>query len=330
MSTTTLADLKSGGSRVDTRKRLGQVAVFALQEYGILIAFLLVVMVFSSRSANFLTQANLLNILAQMSILGLLATGMTLLLITANFDLSIGSILGLGGALSLRLATGHSLWIALAVAVLAGVAVGLVNGLIVVKAGINSLIVTLGMMSLIRGVVLIYSDGTSIQGTNARLTTFANGTHLIPNIAWVMIIGAIGMGYVLTQTRSGRYFQGSGGNPEATELAGINVDKYKILAFAVMGGLAAVAGILYAGRVNSVDPTAGTGFELQAIAAVIIGGTSLAGGSGAVWKSIVGAALLTTLTNGFNLLNIPSYYQYVIQGVVIILSVALYTRKTKR
>ncbi|MCE4026259.1 ABC transporter permease [Microbacterium sp. Au-Mic1] len=301
-----------------------------IREYGILVALVVVIIVMSLLSPHFLTYANAMNILTQMSILGILAVGTTLLLITGSFDLSIGSTLGLAGALTLGLSAHMPLMASIGIALAAGLLVGLVNGFIVVKAGINSLIVTLGTMSLVRGLVLIYTNGTSIQGDNIGFQSFVNTTSLIPNIAWGLLIVAAIMATMLTQTRTGRYFTAAGGNAEAAEVSGINVDAYKIAAFAVMGLLAGFAGVLYAGRVNSVDPTAGTGFELQAIAAVIIGGTSLAGGSGSVWKSIVGAALLTTLNNGFNLLNIGSYYQGVIQGAVIILSVAVYTRRTRR
>lgn len=301
-----------------------------VQSYGILIALVAVGIVMSALSPRFFTVANGLNILTQMSILGILAVGTTLLLITGSFDLSIGSTLGLAGALTLGL--GHFLPIgaSIAIALVAGLIIGLLNGFIVVKAGINSLIVTLGMMSLVRGVVLVYANGSSISGTHPKFNALVNGTNLIPNLAWALAVVAVLMAVLITQTRPGRYFQATGGNPEAAELSGISVDRYRILAFAIMGLLAAFAGVLYAGRVNSVDPTAGTGLELQAIAAVIIGGTSLAGGSGSVWKSIVGTALLTVLNNGFNLLNIGSYWQSVIQGAVIILSVALYTRRKRR
>lgn len=323
-----MASLTTTRQRPDARRAWSAVSS-ALQKFGILVALVVVSAYFAYRSPHFLTYDNLLNILTQMSILSILAVGTTLLLITGNFDLSIGSVLGLGGAVALGLGS-HGAVTSIAVAVAVGLAVGLVNGLIVVKAGINSLIVTLGTMSLVRGIVLIYTDGSSLQGTSPGLERFANGTTLLPNMAWVMIGVALLMGGMLTQSRAGRYFQASGGNPEAAELAGIRADRYKIIAFVVMGGLAAVAGILYGGQVNSIDPTAGTGYELQAIAAVIIGGTSLAGGVGYVWKSLVGAALLTTLNNGFNLLDISSYYQGVIQGGVIILSVAVYTRRARR
>ncbi|MED7950055.1 ABC transporter permease [Streptomyces sp. BE303] len=298
-----------------------------LRNYGIYVALVIVLAVMSALSPRYLTQANLLNVLTQMSILSVLAVGMTLLLVTGNFDLSVGSTMGLTAAISLGLSLTTQTWIVVVASLAIGLTIGLVNGLIVVKAGINSLIVTLGMMSLVRGLTLIYTNGSSIQGEGTGFLAVVNGTTVIPNLTWVMIFIAVAMSVMLTRTRSGRYFTAIGSNADAARIAGIQVDRYKIAAFMTMGLLASTAGILLAARVNSVDPLAGSGFELQCIAAVVIGGTSLSGGQGSIGNSVVGAAILTSLNNGFNLLNVGSYYQGVLQGAVIILSVALYTRK---
>jgi ribose transport system permease protein len=302
------------------------------QRYGVLVALVLVMSYVTARSSHFLTTANMLNMLDQSAVEGLLAVGMTTLMITGSFDLSIGSTLSLTGALTLGLAPSMGFPLAALVALAVGITAGVVNGLIVVKAGINSLIVTLGSMSLIQGIVLIYSKGQTVAGDSHthELQAFANAREWLPNGAWVMLVLAVLMTFVLTRTTAGRYMQASGGNPDAAELAGINVDRYKVLAFALMGALAAVGGMLFAGRLGSIDPTAGSGSELDVIAAVIIGGTSLMGGSGAIWRSLVGVFLLTVLGNGFNLLNIDPYYQYVVKGLVVILSVAIYTRRVRR
>jgi ribose transport system permease protein len=265
-----------------------------------------------------------------MSTDGIMAVGMTVLMISGAFDLSIGSTFGLSGALTLGLAPSVGLGGAIVIALTCGAAVGAVNGFFVTKAGINSLIVTLGTMSAIAGVVLIYSNGQSIQGATSSLTHFANGRTFLPNDAWVMVGLAGLVTFVLTKTTIGRYVYAVGGNSEAAELAGIRADRYRIVAFVAMGFVAAMAGVLSAGQLSSVDPTAGSGLELDVIAAVIIGGTSLFGGTGAVWRSLVGVALLTSLTDGFNLLNVNTYYQPVVEGVVIVLSVSLYTRRQRR
>lgn len=315
------------------RKRVtGQALESYAQRYGVVVALVVVMVYVSAKSPHFLTQANILNMLDQSAVGGLLAVGMTLLLITGSFDLSIGSTLSLTGALTMGLSTTMGFPLAVLIAVAVGIAAGLVNGLIVVKAGINSLIVTLGSMSLIQGIVLIYSKGQTVVGgpRTDGLQSFANGRHWLPNNTWLALIALVVMTFVLTRTTTGRYMQASGGNPDAAELAGINVDRHKIVAFVIMGALSAVGGILYAGRLGSIDPTAGRGVEFDVIAAVIIGGTSLLGGSGAIWRSLVGVFLLTVLGNGFNLLDIDPYYQYVVKGLVVILSVAIYTRRVRR
>lgn len=330
MTATTPSALRG---RSSVRQRLSARALEGYaQRYGVLVALVIVMAYVTARSPHFLTKANLLNMLDQSAVEGLLAVGMTTLMITGSFDLSIGSTLSLTGALTLGLAPSMGFWPAALVALAVGAAAGAVNGLIVVKAGINSLIVTLGSMSLLQGIVLIYSKGQTVSGDShsSGLQTFANAREWLPNDTWVMLAVALAMTFVLTRTTGGRYMQASGGNSDAAELAGINVDRYKVLAFILMGALAAIGGMLYAGRLGSIDPTAGSGSELDVIAAVIIGGTSLMGGSGSIWRSLVGVFLLTVLGNGFNLLDIDPYYQYVVKGLVVILSVAIYTRRVRR
>lgn len=301
-----------------------------LQTYGILLALVVVGAILSSQSSEFLTKTNLLNVLDQMALTGIMAVGMTVLMISGAFDLSVGSTLGLAAAFTAGLAPHLTTPGAIGVALATGLVIGLVNGLVVTKAGINAMIVTLGMLSLIQGVTLIYTNGQEITTPSHALFRFANGTTLIPNIAWVMIAVALAAAFMLHRTTTGRYITAVGGNSEAAELAGLHVDRYRIGAFVAMGGLAALAGVLYAAQFGAVDPSVGNGMELNVIAAVIIGGTSLLGGIGAVWKSMVGVALLTMLTDGFNLLNVNAYWQYVVQGLVIICAVAVYTRRSRR
>lgn len=330
---TATATPPTAGARPAVRRMLsGRALEGYAQRYGVLVALILVMGYVTARSSHFLTKANMLNMLDQSAVEGLLAVGMTVLMITGSFDLSVGSTLSLTGALTLGLAPSMGFWVAALIALAVGCAAGVLNGLVVVKAGINSLIVTLGSMSLLQGIVLIYSHGETVAGGHhsSGLQTFANTRHWLPDDAWVMLGVAALMTFVLTRTTGGRYMQASGGNPDAAELAGINVDRYKVLAFVLMGALAAIGGMLYAGRLGSIDPTAGSGSELDVIAAVIIGGTSLFGGSGSIWRSLVGVFLLTVLGNGFNLLNIDPYYQYVVKGLVVILSVAIYTRRVRR
>jgi ribose transport system permease protein len=317
----------SGGTRIQRRTLTN-----LLQRYGILIALIVLGAIIASLSSAFLTQRNLLNVADQMAIAGVMAVGMTVLMISGSFDLSIGSTLGLSGAICIGLSDKLTVAGSIGLALAAGLTIGLINGLIVTKAGINALIVTLGMMSLVRGIVLIDSNGVSISaGPSAtRLTTFANSIAVLPANAWILVVIAVVGAFLMARSTIGRYITAVGGNASAAEIAGVRVDAYRIGAFVVMGGLAALAGVMYGGEYQSVDPSAGTGMELNVIAAVIIGGTSLFGGVGAIWKSVAGVALLTVLTDGFNLLNVNPYYQYVAQGLVIILAVALYTRRSRR
>lgn len=330
MSVTVTKD--SDAQVVGSRRSFSVSLSYYAQRYGVLVALVVVGAILSIKSPHFLTVDNVLNMLDQSAVTGLLAVGMTVLMITGSFDLSIGSLMSLCGALTLGLSPSLGLPLASAIALLVGALAGAVNGVIVVKVGINSLIVTLGSMSLLQGIVLIYSDGQTINGDSNTmgLQEFANSRTGLPNSAWVMIVIAVVMTFVLTSTTGGRYFQASGGNPEAAELAGVRVDRYKVVAFTLMGLLTAAGSLLYVGRLGSIDPTAGSGYELDVIAAVIIGGTSLLGGSGSIWRSLVGVFLLTVLGNGFNLLDIDPYYQYVVKGLVVILSVAIYTRRIRK
>lgn len=301
-----------------------------LQEYGIVVALASLIVLLSVLSPVFLTPRNVLNVLDQIAVAGIVAVGMTLLMITGAFDLSVGSMVGLSAAITLGLTPSIGLLPAVAAGVASAALVGLVNGLVVTKAGINSLIVTLGTLSAVRGLVLLYTDGRSIPGSGGALLEFANGRVLLPNSFWVLAVVAVAVSLLLVGTVAGRHFYAVGGNARASELAGIPVDRYRVVAFVVTGLLAGVAGVIYGGRLNSVDPNAGAGLELDVIAAVIIGGTSLFGGAGAVWKTIVGVLLLAVLTNGFNLLNVNTYFQYVVKGLVIVLSVLIYTRRAGR
>jgi ribose transport system permease protein len=319
-------------TNVGALRARGRSVASVLPQYGIVVALLLLCALISILSPAFLTQRNLFNVADQMAIAGVMGVGMTILMVSGSFDLSVGSTLGISGALCLGLSDRLTIGGAIVVALAAGFAIGLVNGLIVTKAGINALIVTLGMMSLVRGIVLIDSNGASISAPPSAnsLVNLANSSLWLPTITWVLIFTALAGIFIMSRSTIGRYITAVGGNAEAAEIAGVRVDVYRIGAFVAMGVLAALAGVMYAGEFAAVDPSAGSGMELNVIAAVIIGGTSLFGGVGSIWKSVAGVALLTVLTDGFNLLNVNPYYQYVAQGLVIICAVALYTRRSTR
>jgi len=296
-----------------------------LRRFGILIAFLLLVVVLSFLSDSFLTVSNLLNIARQVSINAIIAAGMTFVILTAGIDLSVGSVLAFSGAIIAGLlSTGQPLLVGIVAGLLLGAVLGLVNGLIVTRGGVQPFIATLGMLTIARGATLVYTDGRPITGLpDAFVWLGAGDVGRVPVPVIVMALVFLAAYVVLTQTVLGRYIYAIGGNEEAARLSGVNVTLYKTLAYVLSGVLSAVSGIILTARLNSAQPTAGGGYELDAIAAVVLGGTTLAGGEGSITGTLLGAFIIGVLNNGLNLLNVSSFYQQVVKGVVILLAVLL-------
>ena len=296
-----------------------------LRRFGILIAFLLLVVVLSFLSDSFLTVSNLLNIARQVSINAIIAAGMTFVILTAGIDLSVGSVLAFSGAIIAGLlSTGQPLLVGIVAGLLLGAVLGLVNGLIVTRGGVQPFIATLGMLTIARGATLVYTDGRPITGLpDAFVWLGAGDVGRVPVPVIVMALVFLAAYVVLTQTVLGRYIYAIGGNEEAARLSGGNVTLYKTLAYVLSGVLSAVSGIILTARLNSAQPTAGGGYELDAIAAVVLGGTTLAGGEGSITGTLLGAFIIGVLNNGLNLLNVSSFYQQVVKGVVILLAVLL-------
>ena len=296
-----------------------------LRRFGILIAFLLLVVVLSFLSDSFLTVSNLLNIARQVSINAIIAAGMTFVILTAGIDLSVGSVLAFSGAIIAGLlSTGQPLFVGISAGLLLGAVLGLVNGLIVTRGGVQPFIATLGMLTIARGATLVYTDGRPITGLpDAFVWLGAGDVGRVPVPVIVMALVFLAAYVVLTQTVLGRYIYAIGGNEEAARLSGVNVTLYKTLAYVLSGVLSAVSGIILTARLNSAQPTAGGGYELDAIAAVVLGGTTLAGGEGSITGTLLGAFIIGVLNNGLNLLNVSSFYQQVVKGVVILLAVLL-------
>jgi len=297
-----------------------------------LIALLLLIIVVSALNPNFFTVDNLLNILRQTSVNAIIAVGMTFVILTAGIDLSVGSVLALCGAISASLiALEVPVFIAIPASLLAGAALGAVSGLIVSKGKVQAFIATLVTMTLLRGVTMVYTDGrpisTGYTDTSDVFAWFGTGYAFgIPVPVWIMCL-VFGAGwYVLNHTRFGRYVYALGGNESATRLSGINVDRIKIGVYALCGFLAALAGIIVTSRLSSAQPTAGMGYELDAIAAVVLGGTSLMGGKGRIMGTLVGALIIGFLNNALNLLDVSSYYQMIAKAVVILLAVLVDNR----
>lgn len=320
MSTRTMTKTTSDNSKKMLSKEW-------LIEQKSLIALLVLVAVVSFLNPNFFTMDNLLNILRQTSVNAIIAVGMTLVILTAGIDLSVGSVLALCGAFAATLvAMEVPVLIAVPTALLAGAAMGAISGIIIAKGKVQAFIATLVTMTMLRGLTLVYTDGrpisTGFTDTADAFAWFGTGYALgIPVPVWLMVMVFAGAWYLLNHTRFGRYVYAVGGNESATRLSGINVDRVKIGVYAICGLLAALAGIIVTSRLSSAQPTAGMGYELDAIAAVVLGGTSLMGGKGRIMGTLIGALIIGFLNNALNLLDVSSYFQMIAKAVVILLAV---------
>lgn len=311
----------------------------ALKEFLIknksLVVLLTFCIIVSILNPSFLTVSNILNILRQTSINSVIAVGMTFVILTGGIDLSVGSILAISGAVAAAMIShGNNVFVAVIGALAIGAALGAFNGLIISKGKIQPFIATLGVMTLVRGYTLVFTDGRPISAGSAEASAaFSNigaGYFLgIPLPIYIMIF-VFGLAYyILRQTRTGRYVYSLGCNEEATIYSGINTDRIKILVYTISGFLAALAGIIITARLSSAQPQAGTGYELDAIAAVVLGGTSLAGGVGGIFGTVIGALIIGVLNNSLNLMDVSSYYQLLLKGLVILVAVFL-DRKQKK
>ena len=283
--------------------------------------FLLCVALFIA-TPHFLTVGNFLNIGIQAATVAILAFGMTFVIITAGIDLSVGSVAALGAMVSASFFTDLALpgWLSLIVGLLTGLLAGAICGIATAYGKIPSFIATLAMMSIARGATLVISDGSPIstaQSVNWLGSTVAG----IPIPIVMMVIAGLICWFILERTVLGRSMYAIGGNLEAARLSGLPVKRIQITVFALSGLFAALAGLVMAGRLSSAQPQAGVGYELDAIAAVVIGGASLAGGQGRATGTLVGALLLAVIRNGLNLLNVSSFWQQIVIGLVIALAV---------
>jgi ribose transport system permease protein len=276
---------------------------------------------------HFLTVSNLLNVLEQTSINAVIAVGMTFVILSAGIDLSVGSLLALSGVvMATLLQQGWSTPLAVVAGLAVGVGFGALNGVAISWGRLPPFIATLGMMSIARGCALLFTEGRPVSGFDQTFRSLATARLLgIP--APVVIAGGVYLvaRFVLVSTRFGRYVYAMGGNEEATRLSGVNVRLHKMLVYGVSGLTSGIAAILLTARLNSAQPIAGIMYELDAIAAVVIGGTSLAGGEGGVGGTLIGALIMGVLRNGLNLLGVSSFLQQVVIGLVIVFAVLLDT-----
>ena len=302
-----------------------------LHRFGLLLVILFVGLALSLLTDTFLSVANFTNVARQISINGILAVGVTFVLLTGGVDLSLGSVVALSGVACATFAHpgDHSVFVPIAVGLLTGAACGLVNGTLVTLGGVAPFIVTLGMMTIARGLALIFSGGRPVADMSNELTALAGDLFGIP-IPMLCFAGvAAAAWFFLTNFRLGRHIYAVGGNENAARAAGVPVEQVKLFAYGLCGLLAGLAGVVLAARITTGQPNAGQAYELDAIAAVVIGGTSLAGGVGTITGTLLGVLLIGVINNGLDLMGVSSYYQAVIKGVIIVGAVWLDRRQAR-
>ena len=303
-----------------------------LARFGLVLALIVLVLVLSTQSERFLTSNNILNILRQISINAIIAFGMTVVIIGRGIDLSVGSMLALVGVVGASIAvTAEMPYAALFTMLALGILLGMWNGTFVAYAGIAPFVVTLAGLTMFRGGALAYSDGRPISGMPEIIYQIGNGTILgLATPIWIMLAFLALTYFLLRHTSIGRSIYAIGGNEEAARLSGIAVRRVKLFAYAYSGFAVSLAAIILTSRVNSAQPSAGVMFELDAIAAVVVGGTSLFGGRGGVIGTLIGALFIGVINNGMNLLDVPSFYQQIVKGGVILAALLIDRLVAKR
>lgn len=296
-----------------------------IKKLGPFIGLIALFVIIASLNDSFLEFANLKNLLRQVSINALIAFGMTFVILTGGIDLSVGSILALASAIMAHvITTGMDPVLAIFLAAIIGIVLGALNGIVIAYGKVAPFIATLAAMTIYRGATLVFTNGNPISGLtfNKWFSGFGQGDFLgLPVPAITMFVTFFILWFVLQKTTLGRHTYAVGGSEKVSFIAGIKINRIKIFAYALTGMLSALAGAIITARLNSAQPTAGMGYELDAIAAVVLGGTSLSGGKGKILGTLIGALIIGTLNNGLNILDVSSFYQQVIKGAVILLAV---------
>lgn len=303
-----------------------------LRKYGTVLGLIALGLLFTLLSSHFFSVANLLNVAQQSAIIAIISVGMTFVIITAGIDLSVGSVMAFAGVvMASALQAGLPMSISILIGFGVGFGCGLVNGLLITYGNLPPFIATLGMMSIARGGALWYTDGRSISGFDGGFRFLATGEifHIPVPVIIMIVIYAIAH-FVLNHTKLGRYTYAIGGNEEAAILSGININFYKNVIYGIAGLLSAVAAVILTARLNSAQPIAGVMYELDAIAATVIGGTSLMGGQGTIVGTLIGALIIGVLRNGLNLVGVSSFIQQIVIGSVIIGAILVDTNLKKR
>lgn len=295
---------------------------FAKQQLGIVVALLLLLIISSILSQRFLTLPNLLNVLRQVAIVGILAIGQTFVILTAGIDLSVGSILGLCVVLFAVILQTQGLAVAIPVGILCGGLMGIFNGLGIAYARIPAFIMTLGMLSFWRGIAFICTSGTPIPITDATYYYVGNGYFMgIPIPSIILLLTLLAAAFVLHLTPFGRCVYAIGSNEDAAHLSGVPTKRYKLLVYTISGFCSGIAGMVYSSQLSVGTPIAGEGYELDAIAAVVVGGTSLFGGAGSVFRTFVGTLFIGVLANILNLTGVDPFVQQLVKGALIVIAV---------
>lgn len=300
--------------------------IFQMKESGIIIPTVLFIIIVAIINPAFISSANLFNVFRSTGFTLITALGMTLVLIAGGLDLSVGSVLALGGCVAGMALVNLELPVFAAVLLgcLTGTLIGLLNGYVIVKCKIPALIMTLGMMYMARGIVYIVTEGVPIYPLPKEFQAIEQNDLLgIPNVVWLCAVLAVCVHFFLRKTVIGRSIYAAGGNPEAARMSGINLNKINIICYSVTGTLAALTGIMMSSRLGSAQPNGGNGYEMTVIAAVIIGGTSTTGGIGTVLGTVIGALFMNVLSNAMTILKVSVYWQNFVVGFILVFAVIL-------
>lgn len=294
-----------------------------LKSYSLYLAFLIIFIVFSLLNKNFLSINNILNIIVQSAIIAIIAVGQTMVILTSGIDLSVGSIVGaVGIGIGLLMVSGVSIPLAVVLGVIMGIVFGLINGVIISYGRVPAFITTLGMMGIARGFGLALNEGKPVAGLPQSFEKIASTSVAgIPSFVFYTLIIYVIMFFILERTKFGRHIYAIGGNRDAARLSGVKVKVVEMIVYLFSGLFSGLGAVLLTARLNYATPVAGTGYELDTIAAVVIGGTALSGGQGRIIGTLVGALMLGILRNGLTILNVSSFFQQIIIGAVIIIAV---------
>ena len=295
-----------------------------LRRYGIVVVFAAIVVAMLIASPQFRTQGNFLNLLRQNAIIGILACAMTFAIILGGLDLSVGANAAMSSVVAARLMIDFNIPIGIAGALLTGLLIGIVNGLLIAYVGVNPFVSTLGTMTVVRGLVFVWTNATPLFGVKFTFTKLGLGSSIgVPNPFWVFLMVAVILYILLSKTRFGHYIYAIGGNALAAREMGINVKRTKLLVYALIGFCAAVSGIILVGQTATGQPAGALNYELTAIAAVIVGGATLSGGYGNLLSTIVGVYLLGIVSNALNLFGVSPFWQPVATGTILVVAVAV-------